>query len=485
MKKTALFICLSVLLCAVSCSSSTENPDTGSNGTDTSIGSSDTAGAKTYDFGESLGGREIRFSNLTDRYSMHIEIDRESSSGEPLDNAMYERCRAVEEKMGITLIEEAMDDNYDQYIRTVVTAGDDTFDFMFLAAEFAFPFIAGREGLFYNLLDYPQLQLDREWWLGGINDSYTFNGENGSELYCAASAANLCGLDSMQIIYFNEDILNSYSLDMPYDLVRSGTWTMDKLLEYTTTCASLNGDDSFKFSANGSSVYGLAAHINSTIQFAYCAEEALFRMKDNTVTFTAGTERFFDVFRKIDEILDTTDGRTAWSRGNDDDPGSHIWLFENSRAAFMITELSKTNRMRDKEYEFGVLPYPKYDTAQQRYYCYNSMSFDFGIPVSCKDASVSARVGDALAYLSDEMVFDIWRDVTVESKALRNEDSIEMLGICIDNLVINPTKAFAVGKEFTASIRSGVRNGSEKIASLIAKNEDAVQASIDELYENE
>lgn len=110
------------------------------------------------------------------------------------------------------------------------------------------------EGYLNNLLDLGGLKLDREWWLSSYNDPSVVNGK----LWSAASYAQLMIIDSVWSVYYNETIGEKLGLDLPYQLVRDGKWTLDAIGTYMKSAASLNGDDSFTWNTDGHCVYGIA-----------------------------------------------------------------------------------------------------------------------------------------------------------------------------------------------------------------------------------
>ena len=457
-----VFIIAAVTLSTSCTESQTQNPVGGDTSDAQSVET--TPREVVYEFTKKYDGAEINVLNSLDAYGMHSQIDREETTGEPLNDAMYGRCRKLEDALDIVFIENALDCGVVESTETqLLLAGDDTYDIMYVATEFNARKLGG-EGLLYNLRDFDALQLDEDWWFKSSNDPATINGI----LYTAVGASNLMQLDSTGIIYFNEDMMTELGLEFPYQLVRDGKWTMDVFNEYIKTGANLNGDSSFAFSEDGSCVYGLATHANNSLQHLYGAGEMLFSIDDGELVFDSESERFFKVVEKAYTALDTSDGGCYNSIGGDSDPGSHMTMFQNGRALFMATELSKTNFFRDMPYSFGILPYPKLDESQESYYSTGGLAFSFAIPITCKDAERSAVVGDALTYLSYTDVLDVWRNTTVEQKGLRNEDSIEMLEIIMDSSVVRPNTLFGVGVDFVSGMRSRVYARDESLASYIA-----------------
>ena len=60
--------------------------------------------------------------------------------------------------------------------------------------------------------------------------------------------------DSMWCLFFNENMMEDHKLELPYDLVREGKWTIDRLTGCCTAVANLNGDEKFKWNKDGKAV---------------------------------------------------------------------------------------------------------------------------------------------------------------------------------------------------------------------------------------
>ena len=398
-----------------------------------------------YEFSQDYAGSEFTVLNAEDIYSMRAEMDREEITGEALDDAMYNRCRTLEEKMGIVFVEE----NENLYgiagkAMNLILAGDDTYDAMYITAEDLHQFTSG--GYLNDLMQYDAFNFDKEWWHQNYNQANIIDGK----LYAAAGSSQLMVIDSLWVLYFNESMMDKLKLEYPYDLVRDGTWTLDRLSEYLKVGAMLNGDDSFVWNENGNCTYGLSS--GGPHYFLRGAGEMFVESDNGKLVFTAGSERFYNVVSKIVSVLSVDDGNVFQHIDGDDGvPGSYIYTFESGRAMFLTAEISKTSRMRNIDFSFGIVPNPKYDENKDRYYttpfcdtpCYT-------IPVTVSDPVRSAVIGDALSYLSWDMVMPVFREITLEQKGLRNEDSIEMLDIIIDSTVPVLTDNYNVGKEMLA-----------------------------------
>lgn len=423
-------------------------------------------------------GKEFRVLNADDIYSMHAKIDPGVSNGDMLNDAEYNRCRALEDKTGVKFVEtnKGVDDEVIAEAQKAILAGDDTYDVIFVPACHLNTLFS--EGYLNNLLDLDVLKLDREWWLSSYNDPSVVNGK----LWSAASYAQLMIIDSVWSVYYNETIGEKLGLDLPYQLVRDGKWTLDAIGTYMKSAASLNGDDSFTWNTDGYCVYGIA--IDHPQHIVTCAGERTIESKDGKLVFTAGTSRYYSVISKIVNVFTENDGAAQYKRASvgDDDPGHYVYTFEHERSLMMIAEVSKTNRMRDKDYSFGLLPLPKYDENQENYIgkpFYGTPCLS--IPVTVSDPGKVAEISDALAYLSYKDVWGVFRKVTLEQKNLRNEDSIEMLDILINSIVPDLPTIYNVGSDLEVAVKNVMMDGSDSVASVVASYEDAIKTKLDEL----
>lgn len=477
-KITILLLLTVIAVSAVSCKSEIESVEA------PAVQETVSEAAETefvYEFNHNYNGEEISILNVKDVYGMHSSLDRDSETGETLDDAMFNRCRKVEELLNIKLIEV-----FGEYgnggsasieqIRKLVMANEDIYDITYVSAEQNIRTL-GAEGYLYNLTGFSELNLDREWWFREINDISTINGK----LYAAAGSSNLMGSDSTWCLYFNESMMSDLGLEFPYQLVRDGKWTVDRMIEYTKTAANLNGDESFAFKKNSSCTYGLS--MNGATFLLYGTGEMFFEINNSGIEVTAGNERFYDAVESIVNLINGEDGRAyrmlPGTASGDDSEGSYMWMFENERSLFLEAELSKTSRMRDKEFEFGILPNPKLDENQEKYCHASGMAMSFAIPITCKTSEQSAVIGDALTYISFTDVIGVWREVTIEQKGLRNDDSIEMLEIIMNTTVTRPNVVYGIGSSFISAISTEMfTNLNSSLASVIDANLPAVNKEI-------
>ena len=483
-----MLLALLILALAASCG---DNPDDQDNVTDGGTTDSTAQVEAGYDYPEvDYGGYEFRVLNFDQYVNCNIRVDVEEQTGEKLDDAIWARNRKVEDKLGFRMkeIQSVFSNNWgsDQkeligLVTSSVMAGDDLYDAAYLNLNFNIG--AVTDGNFVDLRSIDTLDLDADWWDHVLNDSLTVNGK----LYGASSPLMFATFDSSWCVFFNETMMEKNKLEYPYQLVRDGKWTIDRMNEYVSAAASLNGDESFTtWKVDGNSVYGIAGHSDGAPQgFVYSAGCDYVSEDGGEYKLTIGTERFYTAIDKLKKLFDLESGHARFHNGGKGNADGYIALFAKDRAMFMTAELKTAMEERDMESQFGILPMPKLDESQSEYRTFvGGGAALLCVPKTNKDVERTGVILDALSYESNESVLPVYYDVTVSQKGLRNEESIEMLQI------IRATRGCEFGNFYSlvSGLISGVQgilcNGSnDEPASLVASNTDSVNENIQKLVE--
>ena len=141
---------------------------------------------------------------------------------------------------------------------------------------------------------------------------------------------------------------------------------------------------------------------------------------------------------------------------------------------------------RDADVDIGVLPYPKYDDAQENY-----ISLDWGgfmcVPGTVENPDMVGAVLELLAYDSEETVIPTYYDIMLDGKLARDDDSVKMFDILFDTI------AYEVGGNYFGfsganynlffALPFTTLNGKSNFSSYYRQNEKAAISVIDEFYE--
>ena len=129
--------------------------------------------------------------------------------------------------------------------------------------------------------------------------------------------------------------------------------------------------------------------------------------------------------------------------------------------------------------DFGVLPAPKYDEAQENYQNVIDAGKFMVIPKTVQDLDRTGVILESLSYEGYKSVISAYYDTMLKNKLMRDEDSIEML----DKYIFPNT---VVRNFFYADVQSTIQDivkKPEAMASTIASREESLQKKIDKIYD--
>ncbi len=195
---------------------------------------------------------------------------------------------------------------------------------------------------------------------------------------------------------------------------------------------------------------------------------------DGNPVITAGSDRFLSVYDKVVSLFSKNDLTIIEYEGQ---------AFMDGRALLCGQVMACVRLFRPMEDDFGIIPLPKYDEAQERYYSYVIPYdiFSASVPVTVKDTSVSGSVLQALAVLSAYYITPAYYEITITGKGLRDEESAEMLDIILASTVYDLARMYDWGA--IASGLTGNIIGGREFASYFAKREKAATKALDKTIE--
>ena len=433
-------------------------------------------------------GEDIVVSTLKEGENSRIYFVKEGDdTSEPIDAAIWESNKRLEEKFNYTLVEDGFTADcaweelwieQSNYLIRNFISGDDVFDFIFFALGQRPDLITN--GYLHDLSDYEALQLDKPWWDVKLNKDITIN----DRLYMASGAVNLSPYQSMACITFNKDIVANNQLDSPYDAVRDGTWTLDLLNEYAAACKNIGTDPTFWVLAGdgGTSTYGIGMHRDFPAFFLTGANIPYLTETDGDYNFTLGeSDDFYTVFDKIQPLFTHCQNGGVGGGDASSSKNSIRLLFPEGRMAFCMNYVSVTyDIMRDSNVDFGFLPVPKLRVEQENYVTPVNDHLSFiCLPSTSEKPEEVASLLDAMAYDRYMNVVPVFYDSFVTYKGVRDEDSLEMLELMTETRTMDLGIAYGWCYELVVSKLSwNVTSGAH--ASVIAANEGALNDYIDE-----
>lgn len=372
-----------------------------------------------------FGGKPFRVSVMS-KYEQ--EFLAEEESGDVCNDAVYARNRLVEERFNTVitpLVTNYVDNNtHVNYIKNTVLAGEDAFD---LAALYVYvsgiPILAG---LYQSWKGVPYVDFERPWWVQSANEAFTIGGDR----YIAVGSVCVTTLLLAYGIFFNKTVAEGYNVGNLYDVVYDGKWTIDRLGETAKgVYADLNGnnqsdkDDLFGFIAE--KVTNLDAYLPAFDQSITAFDD------EGYPYFIINCEKTYNAVDKVYSLYYENEGSYITPAAGDE-----ITKFARGEALFLTTWMNNAFTVfRDMEDDYGILPYPKFDEAQEDYLS-NSMDnySTLGIPMTADDLDFIGAVIEVLSAESYKSVMPAYYEVALKTKFTRDEDSIAMLELIMDGL---------------------------------------------------
>ncbi len=357
------------------------------------------------------------------------EVDVESDAGDIVDDAIYRRNAELNERYNVAIKALRTDGNWPSrnnfltVMEKSIMANDGLFDLILGYQAYMSP--VEVMGYLYNFLDADGLDLDADYYYHDIIRESTLNGK----LYFLAGDFTYSVWPSMLVYFFNKGMAVSYGIEDLYGLVREGKWTLDKLMELTSgVYVDKNGngvkddEDAFGFATdfgNIADAYYAAFDIKLTVR----GDDGIPVMNNDLEKLDAVITRLYDYEH------DSNDVYTFVMMSNmTDNPLADI--FVDDRALFYPERLKSAIDFRGIEMNFGILPYPKWDAAQDTYHsqAWNGYSV-MAIPKDAKNLEKTAVMTSALNASSSTLVIPAFYDKALKVKFTRDEESAEMLDI--------------------------------------------------------
>lgn len=468
MKKIIALLIFALMLSTVSCGGGVPG-DNVTDSSDTSGTLPETTAPDDYDYPDkTFGGHEFVFLNVEPQSWANALIAPEESTGETINDAMFERNSRVSDRFDVTIREERINLNdVSSTIRNTVTAGDDVYDVCMLPIHQASGVITYEYLLDLSSID--ALRLDKEWWNKSVNDSLTIAGK----LYMTTSDISLFPFEATWAIFFNEGAFDELKLEYPYELVKGGKWTLDRLNEYAKAGALQGSADSFEpYDIDGDSRYGFASHHDFPLALIFGAGESFIKVVNGKAIFNADSEKMFDIYTKIAAL---TGEKGAYYNWDFNLPTNAAKEFMKGRLMMCSETLGYLSTLREMDGSFGVLPIPKFDEGQSDYH---SIIASWGttmttIPATSSDPERTGIILDALAYDSYINLREPYYNTYLTQKGVRNDESADMLEIVRSSRGFASDIAFGWSSGIANAVKGQLKLGNASVASLIESQKSA------------
>lgn len=363
----------------------------------------------------------------------------EEMTGEELNDLVYERNMAIIDKYNIdyswtvngsanNVISQAVNGNLDEYDLVSVMPIDGN--------------KGALNGLYTDLYTIPYLDLTKNYWDQNMRRDLSLKGK----YYTICGDITFAEEESAMLTMYNKPMADAYGIENLYDLARDGNWTIDKMREYAGMV--INDADGNGTYDHANDVFGFLYFNNSALLPYLAAADTRIVVKDENdiPVLSSDLSRVENVYSIMQELFGTTGMTIDWGTISSPVPNMRS-MIENKRVLFqnMVASFLRRN-YRKVETDFGILPMPKFDEAQNTYstsYNISALMCEF-VPVTAQNTETIGIILEAMCDASSALT-DTYFNVCLNSKFTRDQESFEMIKLAMENIVLDTAFIYNFG----------------------------------------
>lgn len=486
MKRTIALLLACAMLCPLFAACGKDSPDTTSDSTTASTEATRDPNAPDFD-ADSIGDISGDFNILVSGNYARNDFAAENGEGTAVQNAVYRRNEYMREKFNVNITNEDLikfnsatgsgvgfTKLYTDYI-----SGDKTYDAAMVGtydvATLAY------SGYIHDLNAIENLNLSKSYWDQKANEDLSIGGK------MFYTTGDITIIDNMvtNAILFNKDMIKNYGLDNPYTLVEDNEWTLEK---FGSMVKAVGEDKDQNGIYDSNDTYGLLTWNDAMLSILGASGEKICSINNDKLELTFYNERVVSLYDKWEDIVfdqahsynyqyNNVEGKATPTSSWDE---ARIRMFDSEQALFYTTLLTTVDKHRNSETDFGILPFPKYDSNQKNYgHAVSAFHCAF---VCVPTLAASPRVGailEELAYLGKKLLTPAYYDQTLIGQYTRDEESASMLDLIFATRVYDVGIYYTIGDYKTALGRLYVTRSA--LSSLYDANLGQAEKKIDQI----
>ena len=373
--------------------------------------------------------------------------------GDIVSDAVWERNKRVEDRLGVKLDWVPTDgsslDADKTVIRNVIMSASEEYSCLLATGNTSSG--AGLNPYMRDMATIPYIDYESPWWWEFANEALSMDGKTRQFI---VGDMLLTNLSQTGVTFFNKDIYRDIygDPDELYQLTLDGGFTHDKLYELSSGAYKDANGDGVK---DAGDIYGLLWSQGKSEELSHWfmgCDLDMYELDDGKLTITMNNDRTIAAIESIYRLMNENDGSVSSTTNL---PNTTP-MFSEGHALFFLQRLgtSASERLREMEQEYGILPAPKLDADQASYisYVHDSGSV-LGVPKHVSD-EMFAVVGATLEALCGEAhrtYIDAFLETALKMKYSRDALSGQCIDIVMNTLRKNTLMEYG---QYTANIIS-------------------------------
>ncbi len=369
------------------------------------------------------------------------ELTVEKITGDAVNDAVYERNKNVEERLGVRIINQEEHENdpsiYINKVSTIVKSGTHEYDL--IAGPCYVCVNESLNGTFADLRKSEYLDFEKPWWSQGFNEVVEYKDSQ----YAVTGSVVLSMYRFAFVTVFNKELFDDHKIAYLYDDVKAGTWTLDRQIELAPIFYADNGNG---IQDEEGDIYGFVSndYISVDPYWSACMVDILSKNADGDYEIVCDTGKLHSVAEKVLKLFYETGNATYNCKhyGLDDEQVDIRNIFANGGAAMATVRLMEmeSETMRNMEAEYGIVPMPKYDAAQDGHRTLLHDQFTvLCVPTTIPEERLSevSAVMEAMGSDSYYSVRPAYYEKMMRTQIAKDPQSAEMLDVVVDHIYID------------------------------------------------
>lgn len=483
----ALLLTLLLLLpMVISCSDkNTESPE--SNEASTSEDSGLLLSDKVK--GVKFNGEDINIwqvTNASNAAEYFYDMNGDMGDGDVISQAIFKRNAKVEQYLNVNVNfvdTGSYSNNAATDCRVYLTAGSSEFDAYELIQWNGISLVI--EGWFANLDETKYLDFSGEWWSEDFLNAAKINGNN----YVMAGDVGIDMVSCSAAIFVNKKILSNYYGGDAYSELRTkildGNWTIDEMTKLSKGIYSdLNNNQTVDIEDQ----FGFLCNSSNNIDGWYfgAGGTAITRDSDGKAVISMGTEHTVNIMDRIYHVMYTESpqdfghyaGETKIEGATMTQPV--VKKFSLGQTLFCTGFLYTARNLTNMTDEFGVLPYPKYNTDQTEYHSvmHNIVTL-FAIPNSCTKLDQTSAAFEVMASVGKQDIVPLYYETVLKIRNLNDPEDAKLIDLIYDSRMTDIAIVFESNAYMIP--RNMIQNGNKNMPYYIETYSGKIQEQIDKI----
>ena len=427
-------LCLLMLLFTVACSKkqsdSTDSEEIKQdNQTEAQTDETAKSEQELYKPEEKKYGRDL---NIYSQGNNYYFSEADGFTGVILEDALYKRACFMRDNYGVTVNVDSHGNSNDLLVG--LEAGEYMCDFAMLKATESMKL--AQKGLFYDLNSLSNLNLSASYWDQRIQSEYAI----GDKLYFLEGDYTVYDEMRTYVVLYNDTLYNEYGYyekyGTPYQMVDSGTWTLETMLEMSKDMYMDNNDNQVRDEKDS---YGIVGELTLTYYAFLGSGMKTVTNNNGQMTLAINDGSYTQIYDVLENTMKIAQNDNVLMPqlliGVSDIWGAASSVFETGRALFRTTSLSAATRLGSMSSRFGILPIPAYTENQGGYYCWVSGNNHqpLTIPTTVSDVDIVSEMIETYCYhskyLSGSSLYDSYFENFRYSKLCQTADDVNMLDL--------------------------------------------------------